>query len=172
MTKKLEALFNLPTNEDNEPDKVEEINTTENINGLQEALRNADSAIDKIDEALPAVRDLDTSDTELDELALLATTTFKDLVDLSMNVEARLSGQILQSASTILGHAVTAKQAKIDKKLRMIDLQLKKMRLDRALGNTATQTDQPIEAQGFVMDRNALIREILNSKPKNSDEHK
>lgn len=167
MTKKLEELFNIATVESESRDLVQ----AENVELFKTAINNADTAIDKIDAALPGVKDLEATDNELDELADLAKNTFNNLVDLSMNVDPKLSGPILQSASTILGHAVTAKTAKIDKKLRMIDLQLKKARLDKTTANNS-QSNNVIDSEGMVMDRNDLIREILNSKPKNTSAHK
>ena len=163
MTQKLQELFNLAPTE--EP-TVEDANTT--IEENRAMLVEMDLTIDKIDAALPHVNDLDTTDNELDELAKLATEKFNDLMDLGMNVEARFSGTILQTAGTLLGHAITAKQAKIDRKIRTIDLQLKKMKLDQS----ATKTDGEkilgaIDGTGgVVLDRNALLAQILGkSKP-------
>lgn len=146
-----------------EEDEIDPVTEKTNIVALQATLKDVDSTLDKIDEALPGVRDLDTTDNELDSLATLATDTFKDLIDLSMNIEPRFSGSILQTAGVLLGHAVTAKQAKIDKKLRMIDLQIKKARLDQL---KPEESDQPIDGKGMIMDRNTLIREILEANAK------
>lgn len=163
MTQKLQELFNLAPTEES---TVEDANTT--IEENRAMLVEMDLTIDKIDAALPHVNDLDTTDNELDELAKLATEKFNDLMDLGMNVEARFSGTILQTAGTLLGHAITAKQAKIDRKIRTIDLQLKKMKLDQS----ATKTDGEkilgaIDGTGgVVLDRNALLAQILGkSKP-------
>ena len=163
MTQKLQELFNLAPTE--EP-TVEDANTT--IEENRAILVEMDLTIDKIDAALPHVNDLDTTDNELDELAKLATEKFNDLMDLGMNVEARFSGTILQTAGTLLGHAITAKQAKIDRKIRTIDLQLKKMKLDQSA--TKTDGDKILGAidgnGGVVLDRNALLAQILGkSKP-------
>jgi hypothetical protein len=100
----------------------------------------------------------------MDHLANLAEEKFRELMDLGMNVEPRFSGVILQTASTLLGHAITARQAKIDKKLRMIDLQLKKARLDQTANKN--QEDEPISGQGLILDRTELIRQILESNKK------
>ena len=105
------------------------------------------------------MRDLDASDKEMDDLAALAQNTFTDLIDLSMNVEPRFSGPIIQSASTLLGHAITAKIAKMDKKLKMVDLQLKKARLDQQAEKNVGET--AIDGKGIVLDRNALLKSIL-----------
>lgn len=121
------------------------------------------------------MRDLEAGDNELDELATMATKSYQDLIDLGMNVDARFSGTILQTAGTLLGHAIAAKTAKMDKKLRMINLQLSKQRLDfqmeQAAKKAAIADDEPVEGQGIVLDRNALLEKILGrpadqNKPK------
>jgi len=161
MTKKLEELFDLP--ETDEPREV--VDPRELFADQQHHLESASNIIDRIDQALPQVRELDTADQELDELSDMAKEKFEDLMNLGMNVEARFSGQILQTAGVLLGHAITAKQAKIDKKLRMIDLQLKKMRLDQS-ANKDANTAKPIEGNAVVVDRNTLLKELLaQSKP-------
>lgn len=127
--------------------------------------KEIDSAIDKIDQALPGVKGLDASDVEMDELAELAKEKFNDLMDLGMAMEARFSGTVFQTAGVLLGHAITAKQAKLDKKLRMVDLQLKKARLDQQAKAAGELPAGTVEGEGVVLDRNALLARILN-KPK------
>lgn len=155
MTKRLEEFFNLPA-------KEETVAPVDNIPDIEE-IREVMTGIDKIEQALPMVKNLETTDREMDHLATLAEEKFQDLMDLGMNVEPRFSGPILQTAGTLLGHAITARQAKIDKKLRMIELQIKKARLDQ----TAPQTEEnPINSTGMVLDRSELIRQILESNKK------
>ena len=161
MTQKLSELFNLQPSEDISAEEVEHT-----IEENREMIQAVDMAIDKIDAALPMVADLDTSDKELDELSDLAKEKFQDLIDLGMNVEARFSGHILATAGTLLGHAITAKQAKLDKKLRMVDLQLKKARLDMQLKQAEQKNDgekilDAEDGQGVVIDRNELLKQIL-----------
>ncbi len=159
MTKKLEELFNLPLT-DSETQEVEKT-----IAENRELITEVDLAIDKIDAALPTVRDLETGDNELDELAQLAKSKAEDLIDLGMNVEPRFSGVILQTAGTLLGHAITAKTAKLDKKLRMVQLQLQKARLDHQMKKDAgVAEDEPVDGHGVVLDRNELLKQILNKK--------
>lgn len=160
MTKKLEELFNLPDVE------ITEEETQNSIEENRAMIAEIDNAIDKIDAALPFVNDLDASDRELDELSELAKEKFQDLIDLGMNVEARFSGHILATAGTLLGHAITAKQAKLDKKLRMVDLQLKKARLDLQIQQAEAKNDgermlEAPDGNGVVLDRNELLRQIL-----------
>jgi hypothetical protein len=129
-----------------------------------EQIETVMKGIDKIEEALPMVKNLETADREMDHLAQLAEDKFQELMDLGMSVEPRFSGTILQTAGTLLGHAIAAKQAKIDKKLRMIELQLKKARLDQTAPRD--QDEEPTQATGVVLDRNELIKTILESNKK------
>lgn len=162
MTKKLEELFGLPTTEESDDISIEE--SKQFVANNQEIIAEVDSAISKIDAALPLVRDLDTSDEELDELAKFAKEKAEDLIDLGMNVEPRFSGVILQTAGVMLGHSISAKTAKMDKKLRMINLQLQKARLDHMIkkdAGKAMDADEPVDGKGIVLDRNELLKQIL-----------
>lgn len=152
MTRKLEELFELP------PSHMDQ--TADPPSVTPQTLAQIDATIDKIDSALPAVRGLEATDTEMDTLADMATNSYKDLMDLGMQVDSRFASEIFGVASNMLGHAITAKTAKLDKKLKMIDLQLKKMRLDQQ------QSDDPAvpTAQGQVLSRNDLLERLLKSK--------
>jgi hypothetical protein len=153
MTRKLEDLFDLPRDMVDEPMAVPAPNEIS-----IETLEN----IDKIEAALPQVRGLDASDNEMDELASMATESYKDLINLGMNVEARYSSEILAVASNMLGHAITAKTAKLNKKLKMVDLQMKKLALDRRSDTGVATTT----AEGVVIDRNDLLRRVLDNSSK------
>ena len=83
---------------------------------------------------------------------------YDDLMDLGMNVEARYSGRIFEVAGNMLKTNLDAKIAKLDKKLKMIDLQLKKEKLD----NDSNATPEGFtEGEGYVVtDRNSLIERL------------
>ena len=157
MTKKLEQLFDLAsleTNDLNEPLPEQTIEVTET------ALDN----LEKIENALPQVRGLEMADVELDELASLATASYKDLIDLGMQVEAKYSNEIFSSASTFLGHAITAKTAKVHKKLRMIELQLKKATLDQKQNKKEEEIDNTPLGTATALDRNEILKMMLDKK--------
>lgn len=160
MTKKLEELFELSSSEENDltiplPEVTEEVT------------ENALSTLDKIEAALPQVKGLEAADSEMDELAELATASYKDLMDLGMQVESRFSSEIFNSASSMLGHAITAKTAKINKKLKMLDLQMKKAQLDAKNAVKNEEVENTPLGEGKALDRNELLK-MFNSK--NNDE--
>jgi hypothetical protein len=164
MTKKLEELFDLP--EMPSTDSAESNEALKTIVENKSIIAQVNDAIDKIDIALPTVRDLEASDEEMDKLAELATSKFEDLMDLGMNMDPRFGGVVFQTAGTLLGHAITAKTAKMDKKLRMVQLQLQKARLDHQMTKDNPE-DRPVDGQGVVLDRNELLNQILQ-KNKNT----
>ena len=155
MTRKLEELFDLPPTTDEVEAAVPSIAENRTI------IQNLDAAIDKIDAALPAVRGLESTDTEMDELAGMATNSYRDLMDLGMQVDSRFASEIFSVASNMLGHAITAKTAKLDKKLKIIDLQMKKMRLDQQQADKDPEGAAAQQGQGHVLSRNELLERIL-----------
>lgn len=157
MTKKLQELFELP----------QDINDSENellepVSDYQEITETAYSNLEKIEAALPQVRGLEAADSELDELATLATNSFKDLQDLGMQVESRFSSEIFSAAGTMLGHAIQAKTAKINKKLKQIELQLKKAALDQKQQSKQEEVEATPLGEGKALDRNELLKFYTN----------
>tara|TARA_A100000164_G_scaffold304844_1_gene280904 strand:- start:234 stop:761 length:528 start_codon:yes stop_codon:yes gene_type:complete len=172
MTKKLEDILNLPNVKEafKEVDKKEKDKklkefgqdnpSTKNLDPKTQAnLQKSYAEFDKIAAALPQVKGLgELSDLELDKLAIEAEESYKNLMDLGMNVDSRYSGRIFEVAGNFLRNAIDAKGSKIDKKLKMVELQLKKMKMDQ--GNN---DGGPIEeSDGFVIsDRNELMKKLL-----------
>lgn len=166
MTRKLESLFDLPSSE---TEAVEHTNLT--VEQTQTALVEIDNTIDKIDAALPGIRDLDRSDEELDELAKMATESFSDLSDLGMQVDSRYASELFAVAGTMLGHALTAKTAKLNKKLKIIQLQLQKAKLDldKQKATKSADGDEPMEtAEGQVLSRNDLLERLIGNRDQKS----
>jgi len=130
--KKLEELLNLP-----ESKKLVKAEEQRKAPVDPEPFLRSMAEFDKISDSLPAVKGLgDAADAEFDALAQRATDAYDDLMDLGMNVEARYSGRIFEVAGGMLKNAIDAKAAKIDKKLKMIELQLKKAKLDQDSANS------------------------------------
>jgi len=160
MTKKLEELLNLPESKT----IIKETEAAIPASPVPTPLFRDIAEFDKISAALPQVKGLgDVSDSEFDALAQRATDAYDDLMDLGMNVEARYSGRVFEVAASMLKNAIDAKSAKIDKKLKMIELQLKKQKLDS--DNHAEDTGVNIAGEGFIVtDRNSLIEKLKNMK--------
>jgi len=83
-------------------------------------------------------------------------------MDLGMNVEARYSTRMFEVAGQMLNAAITAKTNKIDKKLKMVDLQLKKLAIDKKHGE---DNGNSIQGEGYVItDRNSILAKLKEMK--------
>jgi hypothetical protein len=155
MTKKLEDLLNLPS--------ADALVTETPATPIQPQVIDLEDKLeqfDKIAAALPKVKGLgDVSDAELDALANKAEKAYDDLMDLGMNVEARYGSRMFEVAAQMMNAAITAKSAKIDKKLKSIDLQLKKYKIDKDAPEAGD--GQLLNGEGYVItDRNELLKKL------------
>jgi hypothetical protein len=158
MTKKLEELFNLDDKQINVvPKSINEelVEKATEVKSLDDSIE----AVNQITKSLPQIVELnDLNDNDLDSLANKAEKAYDDLMDLGMNVEVRYSGRIFEVAGGMLKNAIDAKSAKIDKKLKAIDLQLKKYKIDK---DNNEDPNDVINGQGYVItDRNELIKKL------------
>jgi hypothetical protein len=165
MTRKLEEELNLPplkeAIEEIQEEIKEDVTPSDALTVEREEIFTALKAADKIDQALPTVRGLETNDVDMDSYSNQAEQAFKDLMDLGMNVEARHAGDIFAAAQRMLKNAIEAKTSKTEKKLKMIELQLKKMKLDQ----TQKTDDGTIEGEGYVIaDRNDILKSFIDKE--------
>src|SRR6056300_71184 len=162
MTKKLEELLNLPDSkeiidQDKNDSKKEDKKTA--LIEHEETQRNI-AELDKISAALPQVKGLgEMADKELNEVASKSMQAYEDLMDLGMNVESRYSGRVFEVAGNMLKTNLDAKVAKLDKKLKMVELQLKKEKLDK----DGSVDGDMVQGEGYVVtDRNSLLEKLKN----------
>jgi hypothetical protein len=155
MTKKLEELFNLDTEIAEPAAEPVKVPVHQEVRSIDDQYR----AVQEITRGLPQIKELDElDDRELDHLATKAEQAYDDLMDLGMNVEVRYSGRIFEVASSMMGNAIAAKTAKIDKKLKAVDLQLKKLKIDK---DSNDDPNDVINGQGYVItDRNELLKKL------------
>lgn len=167
MTKKLEDFFNLPPSVPVE-EIVEPEMTRNEMMAEASQLYSSLTTAEKVDHALPTVIGLDSHDNEMDDIARKAVNVFNDLISLGSNVPDMHAGKIYEVAGQMLKTALDAKNSKADKKLKMIELQLKKVRseqIDFDLGAGPAKG-----MQGGEFDRNELLKYIVSSKnSENSD---
>jgi hypothetical protein len=154
MTKKLEELFDLDQKKKTDNEHTEKP-SHEEVSSLDTSYRE----VEKITRTLPQIQELDNLDEkELDSLARKAEDAYDDLMDLGMNVEVRYAGRIFEVAGSMLKNAIDAKTAKIDKKLKAVDLQLKKYKIDK---DSSEEDADMINGQGYVItDRNELLKKL------------
>ena len=160
MTKKLEELLNLPESKDLVDQDKKKSKAETAIVEQEETLRDI-AEFDKIASALPSVKGLgEKADAELNDIAQRALKSYEDLMDLGMNVESRYGGRVFEVAGSMLKTSLDAKVAKMDKKLKMIELQLKKEKLDK---DSSGNEGDIVNGDGYVVtDRNSLLQKLKN----------
>ena len=164
MTKKLEETFNI-SNDEEQDSNEENTPTIEESQEITELLNTEIENTEKIDAALPVVTDLNEHDREMDDIHAKAIQTFEDMLQLGMNVEVHAGAKILETANQLLKTAKEAKDSKVDRKLRMINLQLQKAKLDHQKDRDISKSDDEITAEGTLnIDRNELLKRISDAQ--------
>lgn len=162
----MEDFFNLPPAKE-EVEVITPVKTKDELMVEADSIFNAVTTAEKVDHALPMVVGLDMHDSEMDDISTKAIKSYEDMVALGGNVPDMHAGKIYEVASQFLKTALEAKNAKAEKKLRMIELQLKKVRaeqIDLDQGNGERKGPQGVE-----FDRNDLLKYIVSNKSEKSD---
>lgn len=173
MTKKLEETFNLTSKVEEDITETEEsVTKIEQSNELTAMLNSAIDTTDKIDAALPMVQDLNQHDREMDEIHTKALSAFEELFQLGMNVEVHAGAKIMETANSMLKTAMEAKDSKVDRKLKMINLQMQKAKLEHQIDKQESKsTTTEIDGSGsIVIDRNELLRRISSVNDSSNDD--
>ena len=161
-TKAMEDFFNLPVTESPPTYDESSVKSQSEIMAEAKEIFSSLTTAEKVDYALPTVTGLDAHDTDMDDIARRAVDTFNDLISLGGNVPDMHAGKIYEVAGQMLKTALDAKNAKADKKLKMIELQLKKVRaeqIDLDQGNGDKRNNS-----GGEFDRNELLKFIVDSQ--------
>lgn len=158
MTKRIEELLNLDEAASKKPMKP----IDEEIAAKAQEIKSVEDSLATISETtknLPQIAELnDLNDSELDNLATKAEQAYDDLMDLGMNVEVRYAGRIFEVAGSMMKNAIDAKAAKIEKKLKAVDLQLKKYKLDK---DSQDDPNNVLNGEGYIItDRNELLKKL------------
>lgn len=162
MTKKLEEFFNLSTDEILTPGDEVQPKTRDELFTEAQQIYSSLTTAEKVDLALPTVSGLEEHDNEMDDIAGKAIRTFDDLISLGGNVPDMHAGKIYEVAGQMLKTALEAKNAKAERKLKMIELQLKKVRaeqIDLDQGNGERKS-----ASGSEFDRNELLKHLVSHR--------
>jgi len=165
MTKKLEEVFGFPPLEETLASRDTQEQHAQVPIEVQEQIETAHATIEmasRVDIALPTVTDMAQAERELDTLANTAQEQSERLMDLGFNVDDRNAGKIFEVAAQLLKTAVDAKTAKIDKKLKMVELQLRKARMDSDKGSKDTGNVLDASDIGLTGNRNDIVQAILN----------
>ena len=175
MTKRLEELFNIPSIESEAGTKLAEPNFDDHdntelleVDTESEVLEISDAMVisERINTALAEVRGMEEHDGEMDEIAQKALDNFEQLMSLGMNLTDMAAGPVFSSATQMLKVALEARDSKVTRKLKQVDMMIKKANLDHRK-DTAKVDHQ--EVQPNVYDRNELLKMLGGSESQDID---
>lgn len=160
MTKNLEEAFDLPPIKEAIAKQKGEIivetkHTPEEALAESARILKALTITEKVDHALTTVDNINEHDIEMDDIAQEALESYTELKELGMNMSDAHSGRMMEVAASMLKTALDARSAKMERKLKTIDLQLKKLRIDKMNGRENDPNDDTPE-----FDRNELLKHI------------
>lgn len=119
----------------------------------ENALTQADDLASTFEQADPD----QLHDNEMDEIANLALEYGKTLHDLGLNVEVKHAGEIFNASGNMLKIAADARNAKMEKKLKLMKLEMDRLKMERSSAEKPEVIDP---TQVTVMDRNQLLNQI------------
>jgi hypothetical protein len=155
---KLEETFNIP-------DTIEEIE--EKANQLSDAFSDdPDTDLDILVQEFAKstqldfvdMNDLAKYDREMDEVSEKTLREFEDLMILGKDVETRHAGEIFSAAAQMAKLTLDARSNKMNAKLKMAELAIRKKRNDLLEQKQNGTKDQDDDIEGEVLDRDALLQ--------------
>ena len=130
MTKKLEEEFDLPPIEEALEAQAQDSTTPIEPAITIQTVEDAITVSEKINNALAEVRGMEEHDKEMDNIAIQAVDSYEQLMSLGMNMTDMAAGSVFNNAANMLKIALEAKDSKVTRKLKQVDLLLKKANLD------------------------------------------
>lgn len=108
---------------------------------------------------LRQIPDILEKETEIDEIANDAAKYFEDIMDKAFNTEDRFAPELFNAANSMLKTALDGKNSIVNAKLKLLDLELKKRKLENDFANSGGPQSREVNGQNVVVtDRNSLLR--------------
>lgn len=183
MTKKIEDELNLPRlkealqhiNVEDQGESEEDSSLSEEHSQMEnpqtaEQYQAAMQKTQQLENDLMDAEGLEKHDSEMDEISQEAMQSYRDLMDLGMNIEEKHSGQVFEPAVNMLKIAMDARNSKSEKKLKLMRLQLEQARLKRDMNkeNDANPADGGEGTDAITADRNKLLS-LMQEMKKNQN---
>ncbi|AFA44319.1 hypothetical protein ACQ27_gp052 [Klebsiella phage K64-1] len=138
----------------------------EEINDVEEdvTLQAAQAALSKLKDMrvqLKDIPDITKRKAHLDRLADLAERKFEDIFDRAFNVEDRFASEMLNSANAMLKMAIDAHSKVIDSDIKLVDLQLKKDKMEHDI-NSKGKDQTPGNSNTGVIEGEKVVSKTRN----------
>lgn len=149
MSTHLENAFELP----NLTELVSSSATPPSTQEVSDALNQAKD----LESQFEKINGFDQHDREMDEISEKAMTSHIDLMELGMNVEVRYAGEIFSVSAQMLKIAADVRNNKVEKKLKLLRLQIDKMRIDKM---SKSDDSNVLDGNAMTLDRNEILKQL------------
>lgn len=141
-------------------DDVEEENSQATELALtNEEIKDALAEAKHLKYQLRQIPDILEKEDEIDTIANDAAKYFEDIMDKAFNTEDRFAPELFNAANAMLKTALDGKNAIINAKLKLLDLELKKRKMEQDFESKGGPVSREINGQGVIVsDRNSLLR--------------
>lgn len=154
MTARLEDILNLK--------KPDPITDTQLQEFAEDDVQPSLNELDKVDAALPQVTGLDKVSAELDDYAKKSIGAFEDIMHIAKSTNDKDAPLMFDSAAKMMKNAINATQQKINAKLKVVELQMKKQQ------QSASTPNDEVSENKIVGNRAELLKTLVAEVRKNS----
>lgn len=174
MTKKLEEILEVSNNDDSDNSSQKKKEKADKSLKKSENQKSTKKYADDVKNSIPDVKNLgDATDEEFDEVAEQAMEAYKQVFDVGMNSDPRHSARLFEIAGNMLKTNLDAKSEKANKKIKVLEQQLKKQKQDQDESKKKSKNNEKSEelnSDGYVVaDRNSLLEKIKGMDENNSN---
>ena len=159
---------------DEDSEEMDLYQDEEDLSPNEISLEEAKLAMEKLKAMRVQLRelpDITARKTQLDRLAQLAESKFTDIFDRAFNCEDRFAAEMINAANSMLKIALDAHAKIIDSDVKLVDLQLKKDKMEIELNMKPKKGELPmgdpnaIEGQAVVhKTRNEMLASLNKNK--------
>lgn len=126
----------------------------------EEEIKTALAEAKHMKKQLNQIPDILEKETEIDDISNDAAKYFEDIMDKAFNTEDRFASELFNAANAMLKTALDGKNAIVNAKLKLLDLELKKQKMQNDFANSGGgPQERTIDGKSVtVADRNSLLR--------------
>lgn len=148
------ALKKIKEKNQNEVDELDESLSDDDYSS--ESIQTAISTADELNHELSNFNVLHDHDNDMDQIADEALKYYKEISVLGLSVDEKSAGAIIDAGNHALQIALEAKHQKTEKKLKVLELQIKKLRIEKMKGISLEELPNQLD-DGLYLDRNKIL---------------
>lgn len=156
----LQDALGILRHDENDDEVMEIVNqAAEDAKMSDEEIHTALEEAKHLKKQLRQIPDILEKEGEIDVIANDAAKYFEDIMDKAFNTEDRFAPELFNAANSMLKTALDGKNAIVNAKLKLLDLELKKQKIEQDFqAKGGPQAKEVNGQQVIVADRNSLLR--------------